>query len=117
MVFGTPGGDQQDQWTLQFFLNIVHFDMGIQQAIDAPLFHSEHFPSSFYPRNQFPGRLVVENRISESVLEELSRLGHDVSIGGAWELGRVMGIRFDQARRLVFGGASPRGETAYAMGW
>jgi gamma-glutamyltranspeptidase / glutathione hydrolase len=49
MVFGTPGGDQQDQWTLQFFLNVVDFGMDLQQAIDAVSFHTQHFPSSFYP--------------------------------------------------------------------
>ncbi len=91
--------------------------MGLQQALDAPLFHSEHFPASFYPRDQSPGRVVIEERISASIRDELSRRGHDVQTCGAWELGRVMGIRFDGERGLVFGGASPRGETAYAMGW
>ena len=51
LVFGTPGGDQQDQWTLQFFLNHIVFGMNLQAAIDAPTFHSTHFPSSFYPRD------------------------------------------------------------------
>src|SRR5207302_2595420 len=63
MVFGTPGGDQQDQWTLQFFLNVVDFGMSSQEALDAPTFHTQHFPSSFYPRAQHPGQLVVEGRI------------------------------------------------------
>ena len=75
MVFGTPGGDQQDQWTLQFFLNVTQFDMGIQEALDAPLFHTEHFPSSFYPRGSCPGRIVLENRIPAQVREQLIRLG------------------------------------------
>ena len=50
MAFGTPGGDQQDQWTLQFFLNVVEFGMDLQEAADAPTFHTDHLPSSFYPR-------------------------------------------------------------------
>jgi gamma-glutamyltranspeptidase/glutathione hydrolase len=117
MVFQTPGGDQQDQWTLQFFLNLVHFKMGMQQALDAPLFHSEHFPASFYPHDQAPGRVVIEERIAQSTRDELSARGHDVQTCGAWELGRVMGIRLDKERGFVYGGASPRGETAYALGW
>lgn len=117
MVFGTPGGDQQDQWTLQFFLNVVVFGMSIQQALDAPTFHTQHFPSSFYPRAQHPGRLVVENRIPAEVGRELARRGHDVVEVGPWSNGRVLGIRIDRERGLIFGGASPRGETAYAIGW
>lgn len=117
MVFGTPGGDQQDQWTLQFFLNLVHFDMNVQQAIDAPTVHSQHFPSSFYPRAQHPGRMVVEQRIDEAVRDQLKRRGHDVLVTGPWSNGRVLGIRIDPDRGLIFGGASPRGETGYAIGW
>jgi gamma-glutamyltranspeptidase/glutathione hydrolase len=117
MVFGTPGGDQQDQWTLQFFLNIVDFGMGLQEALDAPTFHSQHFPSSFYPRAQYPGRLVVEPRVPEAVREALRARGHEVMVGEDWSHGRVLGIRYDAERGLIFGGASPRGEVAYALGW
>src|SRR3954470_15736750 len=117
MVFGTPGGDQQDQWTLQFFLNVVDFRMSLQEALDAPTFHTQHFPSSFYPRAQHPGQLVIEGRIPEAVRAELRRRGHDVVVAGDWANGRVLGIRFDAARGLIFGGASPRGETGYAIGW
>jgi len=117
MVFGTPGGDQQDQWTLQFFLNVVDFGMSVQEALDAPTFHSQHFPSSFYPRAQYPGRLVLEGRIPEAVREELRRRGHDVEVTGDWSNGRVLAIRTDPRRGLIFGGASPRLETGYAIGW
>lgn len=117
MVFGTPGGDQQDQWTLQFFLNVVQFGMSIQEALDAPTFHSQHFPSSFYPRAQYPGRVVVEERIPEAVRAELERRGHEVVVTGPWSNGRVLAIRTDPARGVIFGGASPRLETGYALGW
>lgn len=117
MVFGTPGGDQQDQWTLQFFLNVVVFGMSVQEALDAPTFHSQHFPSSFYPRAQYPGRLVVESRISKPTLDELRRRGHDVVETGPWSNGRVLAIRTDRESGLMFGGASPRAETGYALGW
>ena len=78
MVFGTPGGDQQDQWTLQFFLNVVEFGMNLQEAIDEPSFHSTHFPSSFYPRTASPGGVVIEDRIAPDVRSELERRGHRV---------------------------------------
>ena len=54
LAFGTPGGDQQDQWQLGFFLNHVLGGMNLQESIDAPAFHSTHFPSSFYPRESYP---------------------------------------------------------------
>ena len=117
LVFGTPGGDQQDQWTLQFFLNLVHFGMDVQQALDAPTFHTQHFPSSFYPRAQHPGRVVVEESIPEVVREDLARRGHNVEPAPAWSNGRVLGIRAEPERDLIFGGASARRETGYALGW
>ncbi|MBV9558682.1 MAG: gamma-glutamyltransferase family protein, partial [Pseudolabrys sp.] len=63
LAWGTPGGDQQDQWTVQFLLRHVHAKMNLQEAIDAPAWHSEHFPSSFWPREARPGVLVVEGRL------------------------------------------------------
>jgi len=117
MVFGTPGGDQQDQWTLQFFLNVVDFGMSVQEALDAPTFHTQHFPSSFYPRAQHPGQVVVEGRIPESVRAELRQRGHEIVVAGDWANGRVLAIRMDPERGLIFGGASPRLETGYAIGW
>ncbi len=117
MVFGTPGGDQQDQWTVQFLLNVVDFGMGLQEALDAPTVHTQHFPSSFYPRAQHPGLVVVEGRISEDVRAELARRGHEVQVAGDWSHGRVLAIRYDAERGLIYGGASPRNETGYAVGW
>jgi gamma-glutamyltranspeptidase/glutathione hydrolase len=117
MVFGTPGGDQQDQWSLQLFLNHVDFGMNIQAAIDAPNFHTAHFPSSFYPRAAEPGSLVLEGRIPESTRAALREKGHLVQIAGDWSNGRVLAIRFDAKSGLLSGAASPRLETGYAMGW
>jgi len=117
MVFGTPGGDCQDQWTLQFFLNHVDFGMDLAEAVDAPSFHSLHFPSSFYPRKGFPGRMVCEEGIPAKVVSELRRRGHVVRRTGRWANGKVMGIRFDSARGVISGAASPKGQIGYAMGW
>lgn len=117
MVFGTPGGDSQEQWTLQFFLNHVVFGMNLQEALDAPTVHSIHFPSSFYPRPAYPGRVVAESRLSSSVIADLERRGHEVVKTTAWGNGKVMGIRYDKARGVMLGGVAPKGNIGYAMGW
>ena len=114
LAFGTPGGDQQDQWTLAFFLNHVHFGMNLQQAIDAAEFHTRHFPSSFYPRAAAPRTLDVEERVGERVITELRRRGHEVLVYPPWSLGRVSAV----ARRggLLYAAANPRGMQGYAVG-
>jgi len=117
MVFGTPGGDTQDQTTLQFFLNVVDFGMNLQAAIDAPIVYSAHFPSSFYPREMFPARVMAEGRIAPEVLAELERRGHEVIVEDGWSYGRVTGISLDRKRGVIRGAASPRRQMAYALGW
>src|SRR5439155_7913941 len=82
MVFGTPGGDQQDQWTLQFFLNYVDFRMDLQEAVDKPNFHTRHFPSSFYPHDARPGDLVLEGRIPDATRQEFETSCHKVQTPG-----------------------------------
>jgi gamma-glutamyltranspeptidase / glutathione hydrolase len=115
LSFGTPGGDQQDQWTLQFFLNLIEFGMGVQEAIEAPRFSTAHFPSTFYPHNAHPGLVRLEDRIPETVRDDLSARGHLVEVRPPWCEGHVLGIRFDPARRLLQGGADPRGQMAVVM--
>lgn len=117
MVFGTPGGDGQDQWTLQFFLNYVEFGMNIQEALDAPTVHSIHFPSSFYPRKAYPNRVEAEGRISRDVIGALERRGHEVGILDGWANGKAMGIRIDTERGVISGGVSPRRLIGFALGW
>ena len=117
MVFGTPGGDAQDQWTLQFFLNYVDFGMNLQEALDAATVHSVHFPSSFYPRIGYPGRVITESRIPAGVTNELAQKGHEVVSSGGWSNGKVMGIRYDRARGVIMGAVSPKGNIGYAIGW
>jgi len=114
LAWGSPGGDQQDQWTTQFFLRHVHADMNLQEAIDAPAWHSEHFPISFWPRTARPGVLVVESRVPEASLKELRRRGHTVEVGPAWSEGRLTAAsRLGNRRRAA---ANPRGMQGYAAG-
>ncbi|MFD0777057.1 gamma-glutamyltransferase, partial [Streptomonospora algeriensis] len=94
LAFGTPGGDQQDQWSLHFFLAAalrrpVRGGLDLQGAIDAPGWHTEGFPGSFYPRTWRPGSLTVESRMGEAAIAELRRRGHDVTVGEAWSEGRL----------------------------
>jgi gamma-glutamyltranspeptidase / glutathione hydrolase len=114
LAFGTPGGDQQDQWTLAFFLNHVLFGMNLQEAIDAPAFHTDHFPSSFYPRSSQPRSLSAEARVGEPVLAELRRRGHEVTVTPPWSLGRVSAVA--RSRGFLYAAANARGMQGYAVG-
>jgi gamma-glutamyltranspeptidase / glutathione hydrolase len=114
LAWGSPGGDQQDQWTAQFFLRHVHCKMNLQEAIDAPAWHSEHFPSSFWPREARPGVLVVEGRLPAETIKELRRRGHTVEVEADWSEGRLTAASRDGRRRRA--AANPRGMQAYAAG-
>jgi gamma-glutamyltranspeptidase / glutathione hydrolase len=115
LAFGTPGGDQQDQWSLGLLLGHVHFGLNLQAAIEAPAFHTTHFPSSFYPRAAFPGRAHVEGRCPRQVVEELRRRGHEVQVEGDWSLGRLSAVaRWPDG--TLRGAANPRGGHGYAVG-
>ena len=114
MAWGSPGGDQQDQWTTQFFLRHVHAKLNLQEAIDAPAWHSEHFPISFWPRTARPGVLVVENRVPKKTVDTLKGRGHIVEIGPDWSEGRLTAAsRVGRRRRAA---ANPRGMQGYAAG-
>jgi gamma-glutamyltranspeptidase / glutathione hydrolase len=115
LAFGTPGGDQQDQWSLQFLLNVVLHGDDLQRAIDRPVFHSRHFPSSFYPRESICARLVMEDRFPEPTLAELARRSHDVQRVGPWSLTRVCAVG-QLADGTLRAGANPRGMEGYAVG-
>jgi gamma-glutamyltranspeptidase / glutathione hydrolase len=115
MAFGTPGGEQQDQWALIMFLRMVHYNLNIQEAIDAPSFHTEHWPSSFWPRVARPGKVVIEGRYDDKVLRDLGKKGHDASKGDDWSEGRLSGARREPDGQM-FAGANPRGMQGYAVG-
>ncbi|PMR75633.1 gamma-glutamyltransferase family protein [Billgrantia endophytica] len=115
LAFGTPGGDQQDQWQLAFFLRYVHHGGDLQATIDQPLFHTTHFPSSFYPRTRSPGNLMVEETIGTAALRELKDKGHLVSVADPWSIGRLTAARRD-GDGLLRAAATPRLMQAYAIG-
>ena len=114
LAFGTPGGDQQDQWALHAFLRHVHHRMNLQQACDAPAFYSLHIPSSFYPREWKPGHLAVERGFPHATLAALSSRGHQLEIDPHWGqyCSVTMATRQDGVLRAA---ASPR-RACYAIG-
>jgi len=119
LAFGTPGGDQQDQWTLAFFLRHVVYGMNLQEAIDAPASHVDHFPSSFWPRVTTLNRLSLESRYPKAVQDELAAAGHTLKVGLPWSEGRIAACaqhRDARGRRMLLAAANPRGMQGYAVG-
>lgn len=121
LAFGTPGGDQQDQWQLHFFLAValrspVRGGLDLQGAIDAPNWHNDSFPGSFYPRGMRPGSVTVEARTSPEVVAELRRRGHDVTVGEPWSEGRLCAVARDPETGVLSAAANPRGMQGYAVG-
>jgi gamma-glutamyltranspeptidase/glutathione hydrolase len=114
LVCGSPGGDQQDQWTPLLLLRHFHHRANLQEAIDAPMFNSQHFPSSFTPRQSKPGALVIEDRFGSEVRRELERRGHRLNVADSWSLGRLCAA--SSSNGLIKAAATPRHMEAYAIG-
>jgi gamma-glutamyltranspeptidase/glutathione hydrolase len=119
MAFGTPGGDQQDQWTVSFFVRHAVHGMNLQEAIDTPSWHVDHFPRSFWPRSVQLGKLIAESRFPEATLEALREAGHDLTVGGPWSEGRISACTREttsDGKLVLRAGANPRGMQGYAVG-
>ncbi|NEY35614.1 gamma-glutamyltransferase family protein [Streptomyces sp. PRKS01-65] len=121
MAFGTPGGDQQDQWQLHFLLAVALRDrvrggLDLQGAIDAPNWHNDSFPGSFFPRGMRAGSVTVESRTDPAVVEGLRRRGHDVTVGDPWSEGRLCAVARDPETGILSAAANPRGMQGYAVG-
>ncbi|HKI97027.1 MAG TPA: gamma-glutamyltransferase family protein [bacterium] len=122
MVWGSMGGDQQDQWMLQFFLNRAVFGMTIQAAIEAPKFSSEHFPGFFAPHDYTPNRLRIEPLVGQGTLDDLARRGHDIELAGDWTEGYLLAAERDPDSGLMEAGCDLRGEKSevfpsFALCW
>jgi gamma-glutamyltranspeptidase/glutathione hydrolase len=115
LAWGTPGGDQQEQWALHAFVRHVDLGMNLQEAIDAPEFHTDHLISSFFPRGFVSKSLALESRFSSRTIRDLQRRGHDVTLHPAWSLGRVTAVA-REPDGLLRAGANARGMQGYAVG-
>lgn len=115
LVFGTPGGDQQDQWQLIWFLRFVHHGLGLQEGMDAPLFHSMHFQGSFFPREVRTGEMMIEPNVGEVVIADLRARGHIVTVAEPWSVGRLTAA-MRSPDGVLRAAATPRLMQAYAIG-
>jgi gamma-glutamyltranspeptidase/glutathione hydrolase len=115
-AFGTPGGDQQDQWQLLFLLNHIGDGMNLQAAIDAPAWHSNAVAASFAPRKRAPRDVVIEERFGDEVFTALAERGHRPVRSGAWSLGRLSAVSRDPASGVLRAGANARSMQGYAAG-
>ena len=109
LAFGSMGGDQQDQWQLQFFLNRVVFDMPLQAAIEAPKFSSEHFPALFHPHDFYLNRLRIETSIGQATLDGLTARGHELDLAPPWTEGFLCGTERNPETGVLEAGSDPRG--------
>jgi gamma-glutamyltranspeptidase/glutathione hydrolase len=114
LAFGSPGGDNQDQWIAQFFIRHVDHGYNMQAAMDAPMLQTDHWPNSFYPRAARPGKVQVESRFPAATIDALKAKGHDVEVGGEWSLGRNAAAK--KEGKLLKAAATPRLQQAYAVG-
>ncbi|MDX6436995.1 MAG: gamma-glutamyltranspeptidase / glutathione hydrolase [Gaiellaceae bacterium] len=114
LAWGTPGGDQQEQWGFHVFLRHLDRGLNLQEAIDAPEFHTDHLISSFYPRGFMPKAVEVEARFAQPVIDDLRRRGHEVLVAGDWSLGRVTAVSKENGQLRA--AANPRGMQGYAAG-
>jgi gamma-glutamyltranspeptidase / glutathione hydrolase len=114
LAWGTPGGDQQEQWAFHAFLRHVDRGLNLQEAIDAPEFHTDHLISSFYPRGFAPRSLALESRFGDDVVEDLRAHGHEITMWPDWSLGRVTAVQKENGQLRA--AANPRGMQGYAVG-
>jgi gamma-glutamyltranspeptidase/glutathione hydrolase len=113
LAYGTPGGDQQEQWALHVLLRHVDQGFNLQEAIDAPDWHTDHLISSFYPRDVRLLSLDVESRFGDGAIEELRSRGHDVEVRPPWSLGRVSAVSREGGQLRA--GANARMMQGYAV--
>ncbi|MEO8233425.1 MAG: gamma-glutamyltransferase, partial [Ignavibacteriota bacterium] len=98
MVIGTPGGSTISTIVLQVILNVLDFNMDIQQAIDMPHIHHQWLPDVI---NYEPFGLSLD------VIQSLKNKGQ--ILGGIRSLGRCEGIIVDSENEIIFGATDPRG--------
>lgn len=115
LSFAKQAGDEQDQLLLQFFLNIVEFNMTVQESCEAPSFKTFQMYSSFGDHEKVPGGLTLNNDMPPWSRKELSRMGYKLSYEERTS-GPINAIYFDWRHGTFWGGSSNHGED-YGIGW
>jgi len=115
LSFAKQAGDEQDQLLLQFFLNIVEFNMTVQESCEAPSFKTFQMFSSFGDHEKVPGGLTLNNDMPPWSRKELSRMGYKLSYEERTS-GPINAIYFDWKHGTFWGGSSNHGED-YGIGW
>jgi gamma-glutamyltranspeptidase/glutathione hydrolase len=115
MAFSVQGGDSQDQNLLQYFLNIVEFEMSPQQAAEAPNINSFQLRNSFDDHTAQPGRMLVPAAAGPEVRAALERMGYTLRFSQRTS-GPITAIWFDREHGTMWGAASNFGED-YGIGW
>ena len=115
LSFAVQGGDSQDQNLLQFFLNIVEFDMNVQEAVEAANINSFQMRGSFGEHEIRPGRLLLHNGVPDWVRRELRGMNYTLTFGSRTS-GPITAIEFDRKHGTMWGGASDHGDD-YGIAW
>ncbi|WP_218145409.1 gamma-glutamyltransferase family protein [Parapedobacter koreensis] len=120
LSFAVQGGDTQEQNLLQFFLNMVEFDMTVQQATEAANVNSNQLwlslgGTQFKDRMPRPGSILLNRTTSQDVADKLKTMGYTVQQGNRTS-GPINAIFIDKAHGSLWGGSSNNGED-YGIGW
>jgi gamma-glutamyltranspeptidase/glutathione hydrolase len=114
-VFGTPGGETIGQTEFQVLVNLIDFDMPVQQAIEAPRFALDAKPNFYKAGADIT--VEIEGRVSPDTIAALKKMGHTVKVLPGWgSIGHMQAIRVDPKTGTMMAGGDPR-RTAYAMGY
>jgi gamma-glutamyltranspeptidase/glutathione hydrolase len=107
LSFGVMGGATQPQGHVQILLNIIDFDMNIQEAGDAPrILHSgSSEPTGEVMTNG--GTVALESGFDPKLTQDLKSSGHSIR-NAPGEFGGYQGIRYDSHRDLYFGASESR---------
>ena len=115
LAFAVQGGDSQDQNLLQFFLNVVEFDMTVQEAAEAANFNSFQMRASFGGHESQPGRMLINDATPPWLRAELKRMGYTLQFGERTS-GPINAVWFDREHGTMWGGSSHHGED-YGIAW
>lgn len=115
LSFAVQGGDSQDQNLLQFFLNMVEFDMNVQQAVEAPNINSFQMKGSFGKHESEPGKLLINEDTPAYVRQKLRDMGYTLQVRPRTS-GPINAVYFDWEHGSFWGGSSNFGED-YGIGW